>query len=251
MVGRNSSNGGIIMEIITRQEAKEQGLSRYFTGKPCKRGHVCERFIKSTHCIECGNVRSKKYVQENPERRKDSWQKYDSKPCSKLAKKQARLSRITADPDYYKKTRKRYREKLVADIERLDELKKRAREYSRRPEVRERANLLEKYKRNHDPKYRDSKNIKTQLRRRRIRQATPPWLDTKSLIIFYKNAMQLKKDSGIEYAVDHYYPLQGESVCGLNVPWNLQVITHLENSAKHNRMPEEFYGPERKMKGVI
>jgi hypothetical protein len=39
-------------KIITRAEAKALGLKRYFTGKPCKRGHVCERTF-STGCMEC------------------------------------------------------------------------------------------------------------------------------------------------------------------------------------------------------
>ena len=46
------------MDIITRNEAKERGLTRFFTGIPCKHGHVCERHTKSGTCIECGNVRS-------------------------------------------------------------------------------------------------------------------------------------------------------------------------------------------------
>ena len=31
------------MDIITRAEALERGLTRYFTGQACKRGHVSER----------------------------------------------------------------------------------------------------------------------------------------------------------------------------------------------------------------
>lgn len=40
-------------EIITRAEAKAQGLKRFFTGEPCKRGHVAERFTSSKRCYEC------------------------------------------------------------------------------------------------------------------------------------------------------------------------------------------------------
>jgi hypothetical protein len=47
------------MEIISRKEAMEKGLKRYFTGKPCKHGHVAERFIVSKACRECGNERYK------------------------------------------------------------------------------------------------------------------------------------------------------------------------------------------------
>jgi len=41
------------MNIITRAEALEQGLKTYFTGKPCKRGHVDERQVSSWTCMEC------------------------------------------------------------------------------------------------------------------------------------------------------------------------------------------------------
>ncbi len=41
--------------VRTRREAAENGLTRYFTGKPCKYGHASERFTSSGACIECQN----------------------------------------------------------------------------------------------------------------------------------------------------------------------------------------------------
>src|SRR5210317_2149737 len=41
-----------VMEVITRKQALEQGLTRYFTGKPCKSGHLCERLVNGG-CAEC------------------------------------------------------------------------------------------------------------------------------------------------------------------------------------------------------
>jgi hypothetical protein len=38
--------------IITRREAKERGLTSYFTGKPCKRAHVAKRQLNGT-CVMC------------------------------------------------------------------------------------------------------------------------------------------------------------------------------------------------------
>ncbi len=29
-------------ELISRQEANNKGLTRYFTGKACKHGHICK-----------------------------------------------------------------------------------------------------------------------------------------------------------------------------------------------------------------
>ena len=73
------------MELITRTEALEQGLKRYYTGIPCKRGHDCERYTDKCYCIECANISSKKHrVKESPQlslkhesirRRRDAIQK--------------------------------------------------------------------------------------------------------------------------------------------------------------------------------
>jgi hypothetical protein len=63
------------MDIISRAEAKEQGLKKYFTGKPCIRGHISDRYIKG-HCTCCARLwrkenksktapYNKKYREEN------------------------------------------------------------------------------------------------------------------------------------------------------------------------------------------
>ena len=48
-----------MQNIISRQEAKERGLKRYFTGLKCIRGHISERTTNDKHCIICKNIRSK------------------------------------------------------------------------------------------------------------------------------------------------------------------------------------------------
>jgi predicted Fe-S protein YdhL (DUF1289 family) len=55
------------VEIITRKQAIEQGLKRYFTGKPCKRGHVDERYV-TRGCIACLNIESARWKAINPEK---------------------------------------------------------------------------------------------------------------------------------------------------------------------------------------
>lgn len=40
-------------KIITRSEAKDQGLKHYFTGNPCKRGHVDKRWTCGAKCFSC------------------------------------------------------------------------------------------------------------------------------------------------------------------------------------------------------
>jgi hypothetical protein len=41
------------MELISRKDAIGRGLKRYFTGEPCKYGHVCERLVASYSCLDC------------------------------------------------------------------------------------------------------------------------------------------------------------------------------------------------------
>ena len=41
------------MDIVSRKEAIERGLTRYFTGKACKQGHVAQRQTISATCITC------------------------------------------------------------------------------------------------------------------------------------------------------------------------------------------------------
>jgi hypothetical protein len=44
---------GAAMEVISRKDAKARGLTRYFTGKACLKGHVAERFLEDGRCVEC------------------------------------------------------------------------------------------------------------------------------------------------------------------------------------------------------
>jgi hypothetical protein len=45
--------------VSTGAEARHNGLARYFTGKPCKFGHVAERYSHNGQCLECGKLASK------------------------------------------------------------------------------------------------------------------------------------------------------------------------------------------------
>jgi hypothetical protein len=40
-------------EIMTRKQAADQGLMKYFTGKPCPRGHLSIRNTLTAACCKC------------------------------------------------------------------------------------------------------------------------------------------------------------------------------------------------------
>ena len=49
-----------ILTKISRREARELGSKRYFTGIPCKHGHVTERFVGNWKCVGCDLVQREK-----------------------------------------------------------------------------------------------------------------------------------------------------------------------------------------------
>ena len=74
------------------------------------------------------------------------------------------------------------------------------------------------------------------------KKRTPAWLteDQHNMIgDFYWLASDLKAITGEDYHVDHIVPLNGKNVCGLHVPWNLQVLPADINRVKSNRLPAE------------
>lgn len=55
-------------QIVTRKEAIEKGLKKYFTGIKCSNGHSEERLTISGSCVECtreGNRKIRLKIKEN------------------------------------------------------------------------------------------------------------------------------------------------------------------------------------------
>ena len=190
----------------TREEAKKTGSKYYFTGQPCKHGHIAARKTKGT-CVECLKV---EWAKGNVERAK-YFKQYNQSDAGQKAKR-----------DYYG----RNKETVIARAQ-------------GRPDAAKNQ-YKQKYKEANPELYREL----VSLRRRRFRQATPKWLSAEQKMeirLKYRLAIELSRATGIRHAVDHEIPLQGDDVCGLHVPWNLRVITQEENLKKSNKLvaPQE------------
>lgn len=184
----------------TRAEAKATGATHYFTGEPCKHGHVSPRKTKGA-CLECLKVE----WQQGAETRADYFREYNKREGVKDRKH-----------EWYAENHEQV--KQAAATRPLHVKREYQKAWKDRNVVWVRAD--------------------TKARRRKHRDATPPWLTQKQkseIRQLYQIAITMTQTTGEQYVVDHIVPLRGESVCGLHVPWNLRVITREENLIKSNK----------------
>jgi hypothetical protein len=50
---------------MTRRQAHDAGLKRYYTGRPCLKGHDSERFVTTGGCVKCNAERSTLFRSSN------------------------------------------------------------------------------------------------------------------------------------------------------------------------------------------
>jgi 5-methylcytosine-specific restriction endonuclease McrA len=185
----------------TRSDAKSLGAPYYFTGFPCKHGHVALRKTKGS-CLEClkvewevGKVKRKDYFAAYNRSEVGQQSKARYYETNKEVVIQRALSRNLEDQRRYKAAWKKANPEEV--------------------------------------------KASTNDRRRRHKNATPKWLSAEQkqeIREIYKEAIRRTKEEGIPYVVDHVFPLRGVEVCGLHVPENLQILTAEENLRKTNKL---------------
>lgn len=89
---------GITRVIISRKKAREKGLDMYFTGKPCKNGHINERYVSNNACIDCSQEYKKQWRQENKEYFQEQCKQYYQE--NKKYKNEYYRNRYATDENY-------------------------------------------------------------------------------------------------------------------------------------------------------
>lgn len=200
-------------EIISAREATERGQKRYFTGISCTKGHLSERMVSNRGCCVCLRAR------KAPQRLKNI------EICR--ANDRARYLRNID------KKREQMRDSRARHIEARREYDRRRYHCDPERNAAARAQANEWWKSN-----RGKKAFMVARRRAWVKQATPPWLTSeqkRQIRAFYIEA-SLREG---EWHVDHIDPLRGGKICGLNVPWNLQLLTGDDNRRKRNAFVDE------------
>jgi predicted RNA-binding protein YlxR (DUF448 family) len=294
------------MDIITRKEAQEQGLPRFYTGIACDNGHVSERYTASNGCVACKPLTSeqkqdarKKYVAELEAKtgrrvltRKEAKKlglltHFTGIPCSKghLSERytvagcvqcinestKKRMARIYSNPEEHadfnfkaKMKRRRYwnrhkerlnqekREKWVNDEDFRNKMKAINADYIKRTnysnsETRKQwaennKDKVAEYAKRSREKHVGTNKYLGYLYRRRKRAAMPPWADKEAIKKMYEkvarmNRLAKKNTPGLcAFHVDHVVPLNGDNVSGLHIPANLRIIRASDNLRKGNKM---------------
>lgn len=150
-----------------RRKAMDEGRTRYFTGEPCKYGHIAERMTSTKSCIVCKRERDRNWSKLNPEKSKLKRKKQS------MQNKERELAYSAARNCRVKKARL-YKSGAYFDM---------------------------------------IKNI-------------------------YAMKRDMQKEYGVKLNVDHIIPLQGSNVCGLHVPWNMQITTASHNMSKKCKLDD-------------
>lgn len=190
--------------IVLRQEALVKGLPEYFTGSPCRHGHVDVRRTVDRKCAGCNRMRAEQWRAANPERHKS--QNREQYLARKDERKAAQRAWNAANAEYAKQYAQRYRDS--------------------NPEI---AKAWRRANKQRAVWY-------ATTRRAAKLQRTPMWSDAKAVEEFYLNCPD-------DMHVDHVVPLRGRLVSGLHVLNNLQYLDKKANISKGNKFDPWTFEP--------
>jgi hypothetical protein len=202
------------------KEAKAAVATRYFTGKPCPRGHVGERFASSHGCVICATEKASEWKKDNRDKASAASKRWRHANADHV--REIKQAWNAANPEGQKARSARwYRE----NKDRFDATNRAWRERNHDLIL---ARLSARNKANRGPV-----NARTAAYQAAKMQRMPKWADAKAIKVVYLDAAEFRQ-AGIDVHVDHIIPLQGVMVSGLHVANNLRVCLSSVNRSKSN-----------------
>ena len=191
--------------------------------KTCEKLHSYPKELKC--CPECKKASNKAWYETNKEQEKAYMKAYHA----------ANLEHHKANHKaYYNSHKEQCRTRAKAGKEaNKEQVKANHKAYYNSHKEQVKANM-KVYKKANPAKM----NAHSAKRRAAKRQAIPRWLTEeheKQIQHFYDVCAWLNGWKMEKFEVDHIVPLQGEEVCGLHVPWNLQLLPASLNRSKGNK----------------
>lgn len=246
-------------QVISRSEAKQKGSLYYFTGKPCKYGHVSTRLVSTGNCRDCMAEKSyqrKAWYEENKERVSELCRKYREENAKSVfeAKKSYR------ERNFEKVSLQKKRWYETNKIHVLARCKKyRQENKEKQAECGKRKNERKKHRRAVDPvfalKSRISGLIRSSIRNRGLVKSKKTAKILGCEIHEFKCYIESRFQDGMSWEnmslwhIDHIIPMASaktvEDVESLNHFTNLRPLWASENLSKGSKMyssPVEFYG---------
>lgn len=161
------------MERISRSKALESGEKYYFTGNPCKQGHISKRYVKNCTCYECQLGKSQVWREDNHEYHSEYNESYrhENKERVKEINDRYYLNLRTTNYDLY-----------------LERCKEHSDTYLSKPEARE---DRRKYNKEWIKRNSGKVNSYTAKRRAALLQATPSWYEKDEIADLYHKAAWL------------------------------------------------------------
>jgi hypothetical protein len=190
-----------IYELISRAEAKEKGLTHYFTGNPCKHGHISKRLVCNGTCEKCICIASNEYKNKNKQKVVD-----ENRAWRHKNKEKNEEYNIKYRKNYYKNNREIIKENV----------------------------------RNWRLLNPDKHSKQSRLRNTRLERQIPGWYEEDLVKQIYIKRDELNKLWGTNLQVDHIIPLVSYTVCGLHCWHNLQLLDKPLNGSKNNKYQTDW-----------
>jgi len=192
-------------------------------------------------CKKCANIAQKENRLKNIEARRVQEQAYREANRERIRSQYCSNKQAS---DYYKANKdtilKRYKEYNQKNAEII---KKQKKEYY----LNNKEHILKKSSKYY-AEHRDEVYARHGKRRAKLKQASPNWItkeEEDKINLLYKIARKVQTLTGVNMHVDHIYPLNGKTVCGLHCLSNLQILTAKENLEKGNSFPDDKYLKEQ------